>query len=27
VVGARNELLAGAAVDFRDRLRAAWAFK
>ncbi len=27
VVGARNELLRGAAVDFRDRLRAAWAFK
>jgi len=27
VVGARSEILAGAAVDFRDRLRAAWAFK
>jgi hypothetical protein len=24
VVGARNEVLAGAAVDLRDRLRAAW---
>ena len=27
VVGARNELLRGVAVDFRDRLRASWAFK
>ena len=27
VVGARGDLLAGLAVDFRDRLRASWAFK
>lgn len=27
VLGARNELLQGVAVDFRDRLRASWAFK
>ncbi len=27
VLGARSEILAGAAVDFRERLRAAWAFK
>ena len=27
VAGARGDLLAGMAVDFRDRLRASWAFK
>jgi hypothetical protein len=27
VIGARNDLLRGAVVDFRDRLRASWAFK
>ena len=27
VAGARGELIAGMAVDFRDRLRASWAFK
>lgn len=27
VAGARGDLLAGLAVDFRDRLRASWAFK
>jgi len=27
VAVARGEILAGAAIDFRDRLRAAWAFK
>lgn len=27
VDGAKNELLQGAAIDFRARLRASWAFK
>lgn len=27
VIGARSDLLRGVAVDFRDRLRASWAFK
>ena len=27
VIGARSEILRGVVVDFRDRLRASWAFK
>ena len=27
VTGARSEILRGVVVDFRDRLRASWAFK